>query len=500
MRNWTFKPDINRLESDDEVAQLTGKASAVLKLLASRGGEVISQDDIRHAVWQDVHVTPDLVREYIFDLRQALGDKARQPHYIETVRGKGYRLLGGVDLARSTLPEPGPMRLPRIAVLRPDVLDGDLRWQRFADGMADELITDLARFSDLAVIARISSFGADKSRRMDKIAEDLGCEYVLESSLSVFDDRLRAQFQLIDGRSGLHVWAETYDREITSLPEVSSGVALSVGNELGGIAGAVNRAERRYATRRPASELSAYENYVAACRLEEHFDRESMRSGLAHIERAIELDPEFARSHLIRGFFCDKGLSISDERSPSEWLSQTATSAARALEIDSRDPLILSFSARTLASTGNLPAARSVAIRAADFARNESIAALSTASALTLISGNYALAEELLDVAFELAPNPPSFYSFAKGRNLLFSGHAREAELSVEDAPEFESTYVIRCLAQSLQGKRDDALRTHEELVKKCPYFKFEDYPESLGIVSEATLATYEEAVAKLSL
>lgn len=500
MRNWTFKPDTNRLECDNEVAKLTGKASAILKLLASRGGEVISQDDIRQSVWRDVHVTPDLVREYIFDLRQALGDKARQPNYIETVRGKGYRLLGGVNLAGSTIPEPGPIRLPRIAVLRPDVLDGGPRWQRFADGMADELITDLARFCDLAVIARISSFAADKSRRIDKIAESLCCDYVLESSLSVFDDRLRARFQLIDGRNGLHVWAETYDREVKSLPEVSSGVALSVGNQLGGIAGAVIRAEWRYASRRPASELSAYENYVTACQLEEHYDRESMRNGLTHIERAIELDPGFARSHLIRGFFCDKGLSISDERSQSEWLTETANSAARAFEIDSRDPLILSFSARTLASTGNLPAARDAAIRAADYARNESHAALSTASALTLISGNYELADELLDVAFELAPNPPSFYSFAKGRNLLFSGNAREAELAVEAAPEFESTYVIRCLAQSLQGKRDEAIRTHEELVKKYPYFKFEDYPESMGIVSEATLTTYEEAVARLSL
>ena len=291
------------------------------------------------------------------------------------------------------------MRLPRIAVLRPDVLDGGPRWQRFADGMADELITDLARFSDLAVIARVSSFGADKCKRVDGIAEDLRCDYVLESSLSVFDDRLRARFQLIDSRNGLHVWAETYDRARKWLPEISSGVALSVGNELGGLSGAVNRAERRYAGRRPASELSAYENYVVACQLEEHYDQESMKLGLTHIERALELDPDFARSHLIRGFFCDKGLSISGERSQSEWLTETANSAARALEIDSRDPLILSFSARTMASTGNLPAARNAAIRSADFAMNESCAALGTASALTLISGDYEMADKILKVA-----------------------------------------------------------------------------------------------------
>ncbi len=500
MQTWLFKPDTNRLESNDEVAHLTGKASAILKLLASRSGEVISKDDIRKAVWRDVHVTPDLVREYIFDIRQALGDEARQPNYIETVRGKGYRLLGGVDLARSTIPEPGPMRLPRIAVLRPDVMDGGPRWQRFADGMADELITDLTRFSDLAVVARVSSFSADKTLRVEEIAEDLQCDYVIESSLSVYHDRLRARFQLIDGHTDLHAWAETYDRGFKSLPEFSSGVALSVANELGCISGEVVRAERRYAGRRPASELSAYENYVVACQLEEHYDQESMKKGLSHIEHALDLDPEFARSHLIRGFFCDKGMSISDERSQSQWLTETANSAARALEIDSRDPLILAFSARTLASAGNLPAARNAAIRAADYARNESHAAWSTASALTLTSGDYEMADELLEVAYDLCPNPPSYYCFAKGRNLLFSGNAPEAERAVEKGPEYESTLVIRCLSQSLQGKLDKARSTHGELVQKCPHFSFQDYPKSLGIVSESTLATYEEAVSKLGV
>ena len=379
-------------------------------------------------------------------------------------------------------------------------MDGGPLWQRFADGMADELITDLARFSDLAVIARVSSFSADKTRRVDEIAEELQCDYVIESSLSVYDDRLRARFQLIDGRTDLHAWAETYDRERKSLPEFSSNIALSVAHELGGVSGEVIRAERRYAGRRSASELSAYENYVIACQLEDHYDQESMEKGLSHIERALELDPDFARSHLIRGFFCDKGMSISDERSQSEWLTETANSAARALEIDSRDPLILSFSARTLASAGDLPAARNAVTRSADFAMNESHAALSTASALTLISGDYEMAEELLEVAYDLGPFAPSYASFVKGRNLLFSGNAAEAERVVETGPKFESTLVIRCLSQSLQGKRDVARSTHAELVEKYPHFRFEDYPESLGIVAESTLATYEEAVSKLGL
>lgn len=498
MRFWTFTPNENRLESGDEVAHLTGRASAVLNLLASRPNEVVSQDEILKFVWKNIHVTPDLVREYVFDLRQALGDSAANPNYIETVRGKGYRLIQGVELARRKATEPGPTQRARIAVLRPDCIIGGERWQRFADGMADELVTDLARFSDLAVIARTSSFAADKSKQIPEIAESLKCDYILESSLSVWPERLRAQFQLIDGRSGIHVWADCIERPTNSMPELSGEISLSVANLLGGISGAVMRAERRYAIRKPASELSAYENYVLACYFEEFYDQNSMRQGLMHAEQTVKLDPEFARGHLLHALFCDKGESISDKTSSEEWLSKMAHSAEAGRRIDSRDPLILSQCARAFASTGRCEEARNVAVRSADMAENDSHAAINAASALTLVAGEYELADQMIKIAYKLCPTPPEFYAFAHGRNLLFSGQAQEAEIVASSGPEFESTYVIRCLAQSLQGKVTEAKATLEKLLKKYPYFSFQNYPQSMGMVSKSTVDVFDEAVAKL--
>lgn len=72
--------------------------------------------------------------------------------------------------------------------------------------------------------------------------------------------------------------------------------------------------------------------------------------------------------------------------------------------------------------------------------------------------------------------------------------------MAVVTGPDFESTLVIRCLAQGLQGKLDEARATHDELKTKHPHFKFEDYPEDMGMVSEKTLAAYEEAVSTLNL
>ena len=75
-RRWTFHPSENRLKSDDEVACLTGKAADVLRLLLANEGNVVSRDEIQKGVWKGLHVSPHQVREYVFDIRQALGDDA----------------------------------------------------------------------------------------------------------------------------------------------------------------------------------------------------------------------------------------------------------------------------------------------------------------------------------------------------------------------------------------------------------------------------------------
>lgn len=500
MQTWSFFPQENRLKTQDEVAHLTGKASSILEVLASRPGEVVTRDEILKSVWKDVHVTADLVREYIFDLRQALGDDASNPTYIETIRGKGFRLVGGIHIARHRAQEPGTLQRPRIAVLRPDVLEGGSVWQRFTDGLADELITDLARFGDIAVVSRVSSFAIDKRQPIEKITEALGCDYFVESSFSVWNDHLKAQFQLIDVRTGLHAWAEGYERDTAWLPGLSSEVALTVANELTSFTGAIQRAERRYAGRRPPSELTAYENYVVAVGLEERFDTDSQNQALAHINQSIALDPNFARSHLVHAMLCDRGTAFPSEIGDDEWFALAHASAETALGLDQRDPLIMAFNGRTCAALGRTAKARHVATRAADFARNESIAALHAASNMTLVLGAFNVADELLDVAYKLSPIPPDFFSFFRGRNLLLSGRAEEAEALSLTGPEFQSTFVIRCLAQSLLGKREEALKVHQRILADNPKFLFETYPKAIGLVSEDALATFDEAVSGLGL
>ena len=497
MRNWSFFPRENRLESGDEVAHLTGKAAAVLDLLARRPGQVVTREEILAQVWKGVHVTPDLVREYIFDLRRALGDDAAAPVHIETIRGKGFRLIGGVDLVRSRLGETVHDQRARVAVLRPVCFEGGPRWQRFADGMAEELMIDLARFSDIAVIARTASFGVH-GEEIAEIGDRLGCDYLVESALSAWPDRLRVQCRLVEVRSGTHLWAERYERPVADLPELSSEIALLVANELGGLAGEILRAERRYAKRRPARELTAYENYVIACELELEFDAESSIRGLEHIDRAIELDPDFARSHLIRNFFCDHGMSFAPERGQDHWFDEQRRSADAGYRLDPRDPMIIASQAKMLAASGDLREACDLTMRSADFAANQADPAAIAASGATLIAGEFETADRLLRTAFELNPVPPAFYHYMHARNLLFWGRYEEAEAATLKGPDYISTHVARCLAQSLQGKVAAARATLARIRAAQPGFEFAAYPRSLGMANERVLAVFREGVARL--
>ena len=141
-KSWLFFPeDKPPAIKWTKVAHLTGKATSVLDLLMKRRGEVVEREEILRDVWKGIHVTPDLVREYVFDIRKALGDDPKAPIHIETIRGVGFRLIGGVDYGR---PHRGPgifEQRARIAVLRPLVHSADPRWKRLGDGFADDLIT-----------------------------------------------------------------------------------------------------------------------------------------------------------------------------------------------------------------------------------------------------------------------------------------------------------------------------------------------------------------------
>ncbi len=202
----------------------------------------------------------------------------------------------GAAQARPALPLPDK---PSIAVLPFDNLSGEARYQRLADGITEDIITDLSRFRDLFVIARNSTFFyKDKPTDVRQIARELGVRFVLEGSLQAQDERVRITAQLIDASTGNHVWSERYDRFLDDVFAVQDEVTQSIVAQLGGLYGAITRVGRDVARRKPSESLQAYDYYLLGIETTARFTKEDLKTAQELFRKALQLDPNFARGYV----------------------------------------------------------------------------------------------------------------------------------------------------------------------------------------------------------
>src|SRR4051794_4739624 len=198
--------------------------------------------------------------------------------------------------------EPPPADRPAIAVLPFDDLGGDEATGRLADGITEDIITDLARFQDLDVIARNSTAAyEDKVVDVRQVGRDLGVGYVLEGSIQRQADRVRVTAQLIDAESGAHVWAERWDRPAGDVFAVQAEIADAVAAKIGGY-GVVQQADRAKARRKLAGSLTAYDLTLLALEAKQKSTREQSEEAIRLATRAIEADPGYARAWLARAW------------------------------------------------------------------------------------------------------------------------------------------------------------------------------------------------------
>ena len=197
-------------------------------------------------------------------------------------------------------PPPGreapPPRQLRIAVLPFANMSGDPDQQYFTDGITEDIITELSRFRQLHVLARNSSFRyRDTDVDMVRIGRELNVDYLVEGSVRRLGQRIRITAQLIDARSGNHLWAERFDRDEKDIFEVQDQVVRTI---VGTLVGRVNAAGAEGAKRKPPASLAAYEYVLRADALP--FSDPAMEAEAEALYRkAIELDPTYARAYAL---------------------------------------------------------------------------------------------------------------------------------------------------------------------------------------------------------
>ncbi len=190
-------------------------------------------------------------------------------------------------------------RMPSIAVLPLVNMSGDQEQEFFADGLTEDVITELSRFHDLMVISRNSTFVyKGKAVRMQEVARELGVDYLLEGSVRKSGDRIRVTVQLIDAESDRHIWAERYDRKLEDVFAIQDEITRAI---VATLAGRVEAATHDRAKRKPTDNMAAYECVLAAKVLHHRSVREDNRQALQLLDRAITLDPNYAHAHAWKG-------------------------------------------------------------------------------------------------------------------------------------------------------------------------------------------------------
>jgi len=296
-----FALDLQRcaLVRGDDRIQLRPKAFDVLRYLVEHSGRVVSKDELIQAVWRGVFVTDDSVVQCVCDIRKALRDDAQRT--VKTLPRRGYIFATQVTRkhADEHAPTSGLRSRLQIAVLPFSNLTGDPSQDCFAEGITEDIVTELSRFHDLRVRTCNVSFQArGKAPDARRAGLDLDFEYVVDGSVRRLGDRIRIAVQLLEAASGGHLWAEHFDRDQRDISAVQDDVVRSL---VGTLVGRLEAAGAERATRKPPVSLIAYD-YVLRGNALPVGDVVAEAEARRMYEKAIELDASYGFPHAMLAF------------------------------------------------------------------------------------------------------------------------------------------------------------------------------------------------------
>ena len=276
----------------------------VLSVLLERAGEVVTREELQRRLWPgDVVVDFELnLNTVVARLREALGDSAEDPRYIETLPKRGYRFLAAVSEGDAS--ELVRQHRVRLVVLPFSNAGGDPGEEYFSDAMTDEIITALCRAAPdrLAVIARTTAMQFKNSEKdVARIGRELGVDYVVEGGARRGEDRVTVNVQLIETAGQTHVFARKYEAELRGIFGVVDRAASDIVDSLGLPAAAEGRRGDApaggHVRKKPTEDLAAYNDYIQARYDMSKGSAEGFAEAGRHLDSAIARDPGFALAH-----------------------------------------------------------------------------------------------------------------------------------------------------------------------------------------------------------
>jgi adenylate cyclase len=323
---------------------------------------------------------------------------------------------------------------PSVAVLPFDNMSGDPEQDYFADGITEDLITDLSKIAGLFVISRNSTFAyKGKSVGVRQVAEELGVRYVLEGSVRRSGDQVRINAQLINATTGGHVWADRYDGQLSDVFGLQDKVTRNIVTVL---AVRLTANDKERFTRKQTDNTQAYDEFLKGWNRYVRMTPDNVRETVSHFEKAIQLDPEYARAYaaLAATYWQIWRRTWHREIGYRRWLD-VRTKAEELLEKALRDPTPLAHqvAADMLLQDQRNEEAIAEAERAVAQDPNDADSYIALAATLSL-SGRPDEAIPMVERAMRLNPRYPSLYLYELGLAHFGGERFEEAALSLEKA------------------------------------------------------------------
>ena len=337
-----IEPTESKIISSRGPEHVEPRVMDVLMVLVGYAGQTVSREEIINRVWHTSFVSDEVLSRCVSLLRKHLGDDSRNPRYIETIPKKGYRLIAAFsdlesDEVEREIPTQRSPVYESIAVLPFANLSDDSEYEYFSDGMAEELLTLLAKVSELKVAARTSAFYfKDQNVDIRLIGERLGVDAVLMGSVRHTGNQIRVSSQLLDTTTGYHIWSEIYEKPIADFFALQIELSGAIVNALRSAIAAKHSdvsdiRERTSAT----SDFQAYQLYLQG---KFHLNRrgeDAIRKSVGLFQAACTRDETFTHGHIamakaysVLPFYSNESVEMCFERAKR--------SARRSLELDDR--------------------------------------------------------------------------------------------------------------------------------------------------------------------
>ena len=425
--------------------------AARLEAVAEPGGVLLSEDARRQVGTK---------------LQLAFEDLGPQSLKNIDVQVRAYRVAGFAQPVTPT--KPAQVERPSIAVLPLTNLSGDPDQEYFSDGITEDIITELSRFHEFAVIARNSSFRyKGQSPKIEDVGRDLGAKFILEGSVRKMGNRVRVTAQLVDSTSGAHIWAERYDRDLDDIFSIQDEVTEAV---VARVAEGIKLAHTLHVRSRPPQSASAYDLVLQARPYRIAHTATGSAIAVRLLRQAIELDSKFALAHASLAFVLTGQCEEAAVADPDATLAEALSAGKQAVALDDSDGYAHASLAYVLLKYDEYEQAeREIGVALSLNPNHCNI--IMTSAWTSVVNGDPGRAIELIQRARRLNPLMGGWELWTLGEAYLDAKRYQDALDSfakVTDPPMFQ--FLDRAVCLAYLGRLEDAhrsLRTYLDRARK---------------------------------